>query len=228
MNDSESEIIASKLAELNVLPNDYQPNLDSKWALLEATLDVKDNEKKRGVFWMRSAAALLLFGLFGFWMLSPYQVKTTVQNNTFSREALLPNKIQLTEGFQVELKVEKKLSNVKPNTKKAKSNKNRALNENQFIEALPVFSVTNFVIDSITSVVKSSPEIVFSPLNQIKTKKNRYVQLDFYPPVEPKPSDPPEQTFFVRNVRMSFSKYDHESRNAIPVNRHEALLKINF
>src|SRR5690606_20729302 len=82
MEVTENKIIASKLDELKTLPKDYQPNLDSKWALLEASLSGKDKGKQRAAIWMRSAAAVIIFGLVGFWIQSEYKVNDLADTKT--------------------------------------------------------------------------------------------------------------------------------------------------
>lgn len=52
--------IAEKLESLDMLPTGYTPNLDSKWALLERSREGEKRVKRKGIFWMRAAALVLL------------------------------------------------------------------------------------------------------------------------------------------------------------------------
>jgi hypothetical protein len=60
MEITDNKRIAARLDELDTLPAGYTPNLDSKWELLEASLDGQRKTKRRALVWVRAAAALLL------------------------------------------------------------------------------------------------------------------------------------------------------------------------
>jgi hypothetical protein len=59
----ENKIIADKMHSLQDLPEDYQPNLDAKWSILEAGLPA--SKRKTGFLFRYAAAAILLLGSFG-------------------------------------------------------------------------------------------------------------------------------------------------------------------
>ena len=226
MEATENKKIASKLEELKTLPKDYQPNLDSKWALLEASLSGKDKGKQRIVVWIRAAAALIIFGLLGFWMQSEYQVNNIADAKTNEVMESSVSKLQPARQFQNELNVAEKFTAKKAPAKKIKSvEKNQHVNEPiKEVAALPLTSV---IKDSVSSTVEVFTQIATVSEMPVKKKKSRYVQLDFDGTIEEVPLNPTEQTLLVKNIKISLLK-SHDTRSINSTNPHEALFKINF
>jgi hypothetical protein len=86
-------IVKQKIDSINSLPPNYEPNLESKWELLEASL--KPNKKKPFIFWFNrigAVAAVLLFfggiGLFSIKVMKTTDVKkpVSVQVNPLKKE----------------------------------------------------------------------------------------------------------------------------------------------
>src|SRR4051812_5730908 len=63
MDMLENKKIRDKINELDTLPEAYHPNMASKWSLLEAGLDGKDNRKI--IEWKRIAVAAVLLMMVG-------------------------------------------------------------------------------------------------------------------------------------------------------------------
>src|SRR4051812_47313967 len=61
MKMQDDKVIADKLESLDVLPKGYQPNINSKWALLEEAMDERTLAGTRiNKKWLRIAACLLI------------------------------------------------------------------------------------------------------------------------------------------------------------------------
>ena len=56
----ENELIRHKIESLTQLPTGYQPDLNSKWDLLEAALPLSEQKPKRRFFIWRVAAAIVI------------------------------------------------------------------------------------------------------------------------------------------------------------------------
>lgn len=85
METREHELIRQKLETVTGLPDGYAPNLDSKWELLEASLN-KSERAKKPLFWISaigSAAALF--------------VVSTLLMITMRQEMPVPEKNKVTE-----------------------------------------------------------------------------------------------------------------------------------
>lgn len=63
VHDGADKSVREKLNQLTGLPEGYTPNLQSKWALLEASLEAEQHSKRRGFWMLRAAAVLFLFSV---------------------------------------------------------------------------------------------------------------------------------------------------------------------
>lgn len=233
MEATENKIIVTKLEELSTLPKDYQPNLDSKWALLEASLSGKDKGKQRMLFWMRAAAAMIILGLAGVWMQSEIKVKDLADTKTNSVPESQPansaeslSKLQPAPQVQNKLNVARKFTvPMAPAKRIVTVEKNQPGNEPiRQINALSLRSATE---DSVTSMLEVPAQIATVSEMPTKRKKGRYVQLDFDDSIVESPLNPPDQTLLVKNIKISLLK-SHDTRSINPATPHEALFKINF
>jgi len=227
MEATENKIITSKLNELKTLPKDYQPNLDSKWALLEASLAPNTTDKKRGMFWMRSAAAVLLIGLLGFWIRAEYKVKTIGNIETQVIKELPANKNQPKNRLHNELTVADKFNIVKPRAK-LNTSKENGLDQKNIVLETAVLETNEVIEDSMKFVAEPAAQALTNVDAAVKKKKSRYVQIDFDNAIEQGQAIPPEQTLFVKHIKVSLLKNGHETRNVHPSSPPEALFKINF
>ena len=131
----EDKIIKQKLDSLEKLPEGYEPNLESKWNLIETGLD-EGNKKKVAIIWYRIAIAamLLMIGGGSLMLIKPVtkvqkEVDTrnkieTITSTDKIAEPIIPkialqisqknkNKKLPTEFFKVENIVE--IDSIKPN-----------------------------------------------------------------------------------------------------------------
>jgi hypothetical protein len=233
MEATENKIIVSKLEELTTLPDDYQPNLDSKWALLEASLSGKDKNKQRILFWMRAAAALIILGLAGMWMQSENRVKvladTKTNNNPESQPAHAEESVSQQQPairFQSELNVAATFT-VKKTPAKRTEKVEKIQQANEPIREIATRALRSETKDSASSIVEVPAQIAEVSETPTKKKKGRYVQLDFDDSIGESSLNPPEQNLLVKNIKITLPK-NRDTRNSNSANPHEALFKVNF
>jgi len=221
MENLENKIIASKLEELNTLPQDYQPNLDSKWALIESSLDAGSEEKKRLFVWMPAAASVLIFSFFGVLFFLGDKTKPIAfdkqQDNITKPHREIRSAIRLqSETQKVEVITNRKPKDRMPIVKKESKITHLAVS-------------LNVVSDNSTyQVPNAAVEVVVAKESTIKKKKSRYVQLDFDDSKTDKKVGEIEKTFYVRSVRVKFFSSNKDVSNISHTTAPEPLLKINF
>jgi len=93
MKNIEDKAISEKLGGLDTLPQGYEPNLDSKWELLEASMSKRKDFSKRLVYvWISIAASLLILCSLGMSLYFNPDKEITPQNNVNSLATkALPN-----------------------------------------------------------------------------------------------------------------------------------------
>jgi hypothetical protein len=217
MEDMENKLIASKLGELDTLPEGYKPNLDSKWELIEASME---GERKNRFLIYRAAAIITGIILLGYLFMPHLSVRPSAQikeqqktepvtkhNKTLPSSEQNNKMVAVTVQPQTTVKVEK------------------AKTKNNVIEMEPVQPETKIDLVSVTQ--NSVPLVASTTDTPNKKKKNRYVQLDFDDPVKEEITGVPTQQHYAKGFRI-----DLFNANAPPqttyTNSSTALFKIKF
>jgi hypothetical protein len=210
MDMLENKKIREKINALDTLPETYHPNMASKWSLLEAGLDGKDN--RRIIAWKRMAVAAALIMLVGssFFFFNYNNYKSTSQVS----EKLPPVKqrIKLTE-LQPAQMIKKDLQPVKKHYSK-KPMLYAPVKQEEEIAVIPVK-------DSIVQPIASEKETNMLTTNITKRKKPRFVELDFNDSVH---IDKPAETWAFRGIkfrtgaeRLSFHEVNGKMVIGLPI-----------
>jgi hypothetical protein len=194
MDMLENKKIRDKINGLDELPENYHPNMASKWSLLEAGLDGKDKGNRKVIAWKRMAVAAVLvmmagsaFVLFNYKAASQLSEKSTVVKSASTEFTLSEaNVLSMTEPQPVpEMKEEPKPIK-KVNEKKPLSS---PMKEEDRITVIPVK-------DSIVQPLAPVKETAMLTTNIPKGKKRRFIELDFNDniavdkPIEPATATP--------------------------------------
>lgn len=173
MEMSDDNIIKQKINSLDFLPAGYEPNIESKWNLIEAGLD---EGKKKGIIinWYRIAIAAMLLIIGGgsllFMNMNSQNQLQQVANGDQNKKAEIP--------VQPFVKNEAENSFVAKQRKQvrhfSKSNKLKIVIPplaiaNSKAETIPVFQPNE--------QVKDKAEIKLA--SAVKEKRSRFVELDF-------------------------------------------------
>jgi hypothetical protein len=174
-----NNIIKQKIDSINNLPQNYEPNLESKWELLEAGL--KSNKPKPFVFWFNRigsvAAILLLFGGIGI-----YVIKVVKPTNLKNPATAQVQRIEKKEYGKLSLK-SNSMANIQPiNTNKDVIIKPKKLKK--VIEKEPPLMITeNKHLDTpIHSVTIAENKVI-----ETVKKYKRFTEIDFEEPLLKKP-----------------------------------------
>ncbi len=164
-------IIKQKIDSINSLPSNYEPNLESKWELLEASL--KPNKKKPFIFWFNRigavAAVFLLFGAIGMYgvkLLKPTDIKkpTTAQVYPVEKEKQA-GKADLTRNLKN--KILPVVAHQKVIAKQKKATITTELKSPLLTEKNPVDTPNTFMA------------VVEKKVEQTVKKLNRFTEIDF-------------------------------------------------
>ena len=170
-----NNIIKQKIDSVNSLPQNYEPNLESKWELLEASLE--SNKPKPFVFWFNrigsAAAILLLLGGIGI-----YVIKVIKPTNSKKTATAQVQKIEKKEYEKPSLK-----SNSMTNAQPINTNRNVIIKPKKLkkvIEKEPPLMITeNKYLDTpIRSVI-----IVENRTMETVKKYKRFTEIDFEEPL---------------------------------------------
>jgi len=172
-------IIKQKIDSINSLPPNYEPNLESKWELLEAGL--KPNKTKPFLFWFNrigAAAAVLLLvggiGMYGIKLIKSNGVKKPVVAQVkanFKRENLT----------QADKKTGIKINNKAINKKQEKYTKVKSTKI--IAEQVPLLVLKNEVIDTFSIPVSIKDNRVVETMK----KQKRFTEIDFGETIITKP-----------------------------------------
>lgn len=173
-----NNIIKQKIDSINSLPQNYEPNLESKWELLEAGL--KSNKPKLFVFWFNrigsAAAILLLFGGIGI-----YVIKVVKPTNLKKPATAQVQRIEKKEYGKPSLK-SNSMANIQPiNTNKDVIVKPKKLKK--VIEKEPLMITDNKHLDTPIHLVTIAENRAMETVK----KHKRFTEIDFEEPVLNKP-----------------------------------------
>jgi hypothetical protein len=168
-----NNIIKQKIDSINSLPQNYEPNLESKWELLEASL--KSNKSKPFIFGFNrigsAAAVLLLFGGIGI-----YVIKVIKPANLKKPATAQVQRIEKENYTKPSLKKDS-MANAKQDViVKPKSLK-------KITEAEPLMITENKHIDTPIISVAIAENMVIESVKKYK----RFTEIDFEEPLLKKP-----------------------------------------
>lgn len=178
MQHLDKNMLQEKLESLDQLPAGYQPDLNSKWNLLETALD-GNTEKKRKKFiirWSVAASLLLLLGL-AYYIASEQKFHPVVKsqiseqekgNNSIIKKTPLSNPV-------VNSSIAQKSSGNQPRKKIKKQN---------VIPPTPAKTVSPPQENLTSALVHVQEEALVASLTEVAEEKivqpsSRYVQIDF-------------------------------------------------
>jgi hypothetical protein len=215
MNKPENKIIADKLDSLDTLPEGYQPNINSKWALLEESMNEQRAAGSRmNRRWMNVAASFLFFlGTISLWMYMERVITIT----------WVPDIVQPDPVSEV------KLNSTGSPTDSFHPSKKPVMHPRKEIkkETEPVIEETVSVpVESSGSAIQIQP--IASLPSKATHKKQRYVQIDFDDSTTA--SDPPtKQNLFAQSFRfkLGLKKFLNHAEN-YPADGSALKLKQNF
>lgn len=213
----DNRTIAAKLDELDTLPAGYAPNLESKWSVLEASLEGKKSGRKTFLVWAR-IAAILLICLSVTWLFLPRpETKTTVRVKTNEVQPALPLNDQPTPP------IVKKSDPVKKTT----SRKVKKSLPAEVPVSLPVATLDHAPAADPMNVSPALPEsAVIAETPSAKKKKRRYMQVDFGDPV----TDPGHGTdmYYAKQLHFQLFGNNEPTEKTSQTNSRTALIRINF
>jgi hypothetical protein len=168
-----NKIIKQKIDSVNSLPQNYEPNLESKWELLEASL--KSNKSKPFIFGFNrigsAAAVLLLFGGIGI-----YVIRVIKPANLKKPATAQVQRIEKEDYAKPSLKKDS-MANAKQDViVKPKSLK-------KITEAEPLMITENKHIDTPIISVAIAENMVIESVKKYK----RFTEIDFEEPLLKKP-----------------------------------------
>lgn len=219
MENSDIKMIREKLTSLDTFPAGYEPNLDSKWSLLEASIGGESKTSIGGYIWLKAAAVLLLCSF-----LIPLFLKEGPSKVVVKAKPVVLNKKPIPDQ-PAKLVVEKQI------TRRPQNTSGKRLSGSQFQEATLNHTVVSVhtderqIFDSIEAVPAANQEIA-SETALHKKKKVRYVQMDFGDADQESKTSPVFYTLHPRFIMFgSGNKVKEEN---VQTNSHSALLRINF
>ncbi len=186
MEQQDDKIIRDKLNTLDTLDAGYEPNLESKWSVLEAGL--KKEEKGRRIVLLHRiaiAAAILILGT-GAWLLLKVNSVNNEENKFAVRQTIIkdPKKPAAQDPVKVEtaLAVNKLTKQIRPEKTRIKSMVPDQIPTPIAAQPDTFHANENIVIENQIAIAETKP----------KTTKQRYVELDFNEPAISKnlPSEP--------------------------------------
>jgi hypothetical protein len=193
MDMLENKKIRDKINSLDELPENYHPNMASKWSLLEAGLD--GNENRKVIAWKHIAVAAVLVMMAGsaFVLLNYQETSQLSEKSTVIKNASTLSKANVpgrTESQPVQEMKEEPQPVKKVNREKIFL---APVKEEDMIAVIPVK-------DSIVQPFTPVKETAMLTVNAPKAKKRRFIEVDFNDniavnkPAEPVP-DPPQARF---------------------------------
>lgn len=179
MKSSENKLIADKLESLDCLPEGYHPDMDSKWALLEETMNERESAGFRvNKIWMNVAACLLIL-VASIWLLIYMQRPITItvnQQHSPSKTKVIQN--TPSPDFAEKAKHARAVKYHPKDPVQNEKHVPQSGNEIVFVpEVLPLSK------DSVIHEPEKIIQLVLTEKIPVKPKKQRYVQVDFDDPL---------------------------------------------
>jgi hypothetical protein len=180
MGKRENKEIADKLDSLEGLPEGYEPNINSKWALVEEVLDEQKKTKRPGFIWMSIAAGLLLLiSVSGVWIYLSSGDKVVISQKTPAKEN---NTVAVQNTSTAPVKNDRIVS-IKHRTHKSSLTeiawkKNNVSPKEEVSLALTEISLPT-VDTAVNAVVHPITPLPVIAQAKPKARKSRYVQIDF-------------------------------------------------
>ncbi|MEO6904381.1 MAG: hypothetical protein ABI315_14675 [Bacteroidia bacterium] len=214
MKNKENKQIAEKLDSLNSLPEGYQPDIDSKWALLEDAMEEKAIIGWRiHLRWLAVAASILLISTLAMWLDGKHhEIKQAIVKNNFTAKSITKQSIFITEDECLSAAKNVQASQMKITFEESSKNRKQIKKGEQILNEInnedrkkrePLKSVSSRQIaksdsipqnyDLVDQVTSSMPEIAMQQVDK-KKKKQRYFEMDF--------SQPTRNTQLPREERM--------------------------
>lgn len=173
MDMLENKKIREKINALDELPETYHPNMASKWSLLEAGLDGKDNDNRKAIAWKRIAVAAVLLMMAG----SAFVLLNYKETSQISERSMVIKNASTTLNASTPLSMtEQPIQKVKEESQPIKkSNRKKVL-------SAPVKEEDKIAIvllkDSIVQPLAPEKETAMLTVTP-KAKKRRFIELDF-------------------------------------------------
>jgi uncharacterized membrane protein len=231
MKNTHDKAICEKLAGLNSLPPGYEPNLDSKWKLLEtAMLKRKDSYKRPVYIWMSIAASFLVICSLGIGVYFNQDKKNIAYKGSISSGAFARQKqpVHYLGEF-------KKLAK-KPITHAAMAVTNRNYSTLHLAEITTqsllakhdtVLSLPDTIAENPQLETKNSSAFVQNVYN--KKNKKRYVQFDFGDASAASIASRKQRTFSICFGGKGFAGEEaNETDNINPTNKSLVLVTLNI
>lgn len=220
MEDMENKLIASKLSELDTLPEGYKPNLNSKWELIEASME---GERKNRFVMYRVAAVITGIILLGYLFMPRLNVQPATQSKVQQKtEPAMKHNKPLPSPEQknkmIAATVQRK-SAAKVEKVKIKSN---------VVEMESVQPKPETKIDSVPAMQNSVQLAELDTEAPVKKKKSRYVQLDFNDPVKEETAAPSPKQMYAKEFRIDLFNGNAPPQTNTITNSSTALFKIKF
>jgi hypothetical protein len=221
MEDMENKLVASKLSELDTLPEGYKPNLNSKWELLEASME--GGRRKRIVMyrWMQAAAVITGIILLGYLFVPRPSMNHELQAKEQQKTAPLTKHGKPRPFLEQENKM-----TIVSSPRKMAVKLNKAGKESDVVEEKVVLAEVK--IDSIPVMRNSVPVIASATDTPAKKKKNRYVQLDFSDPVKEEVMGAGARQLSAKGFRIDLFNANAPPQINTYTNSPAALFKIKF
>jgi len=170
MEIQEDNIIKQKVNSLDGLPEGYEPNLESKWNIIETGLD-ENKRKKKIIGWYRIAIAamLLIIGGGSLFLLRTDALQPTQVENKQFQKAITPTENLVSQAKNSLSKKESKKYIYHP----------IKMDSHETLVSQPLVSENKMETDSFTRLTESAKVIAEITLTDTKTKRTRFVELDF-------------------------------------------------
>jgi len=214
----EDNLIREKLEGLHALPENYRPNLDSKWDLLEASLKGRSRSRQRLFRWVAALTGVFLLGS----LFLPYAGSTSLKQSITQPKAMHKFKTKGTVPSPETSDLAATTPEPPRTFVQKKADPGPVIPEH-------VVPSSGDIKDSLLfTQASSSPALSAEESPGLKKKKNRYVQLDFSDPVQQAAVSATQQPLYARGFRVGI----FNNNGLSPTNTHTgspgALFKINF
>lgn len=183
--------ISKKITDINTLPADFQPKLDSKWTIIETLLDEQQKSKRHNRWLTRAAALLLVF--ISATVIYLYQ-QTPPQTPVVVKPAGAAAAPQLVEKTPVRPLLSKPQSKIE---RRGTLNGNLTIARDTLI-----FNQTAVVTASAELVADASQVELPEEIGTKKKTKKRFTQLDFGETITTNGKVAEQQPYYTQNFQL--------------------------